>query len=312
MLNPVWLNTFKTLVDTGHFTKTAERLFMTQPGVSQHIKKLEQACGHALLQREKKSFELTEQGRQVYQYAVQLVQNETMLLQQLAFDNPFEGHCRLSCSGSLALLLYPKLLDLQQQHPQLIIELEAAPNQKILADVQSGEVDLGIVTQWPNSGLLSVEELGCEVLSLVLPKSFFNRDKTLVAEPSADTTLARLKKLGLIAHPDAKHYLALYMAQSGEPMFENLSVEEFPISGYVNQLSQILLPVSKGLGFTVLPQSAVANFAFKDQLESFQAQKSVQETLYLVTKRRRELPARFDTLLPCLKQVLGDYQTQIN
>ncbi|MRY60822.1 LysR family transcriptional regulator, partial [Parabacteroides distasonis] len=43
MINPLWLNTFKTLVEVGHFTQTAEKLYMTQPGVSQHIKKLEQA-----------------------------------------------------------------------------------------------------------------------------------------------------------------------------------------------------------------------------------------------------------------------------
>ena len=42
---------------------------MTQPGVSQHINKLETACGHALILREKKRFDLTEQGRLVYQYA---------------------------------------------------------------------------------------------------------------------------------------------------------------------------------------------------------------------------------------------------
>ncbi|MFT6927030.1 MAG: DNA-binding transcriptional LysR family regulator [Psychromonas sp.] len=38
MLKPFWLNTFKTLIEVGHFTQTAEKLNMTQPGVSQHIK----------------------------------------------------------------------------------------------------------------------------------------------------------------------------------------------------------------------------------------------------------------------------------
>ncbi|HIF9171131.1 TPA: LysR family transcriptional regulator [Photobacterium damselae] len=74
MLNPIWLKTFTTLIDTGHFTKTAQKLFMTQPGVSQHIKKLEEYCGYPLIIREKKSFELTEQGRLVYQYSQQLSQ----------------------------------------------------------------------------------------------------------------------------------------------------------------------------------------------------------------------------------------------
>ena len=54
MLNPNWLKTFVTLIDTGHFTKTAEKLFMTEPGVSQHISKLEKACGHALIHRDRK------------------------------------------------------------------------------------------------------------------------------------------------------------------------------------------------------------------------------------------------------------------
>ncbi len=53
MINPLWLNTFRTLVKVGHFTQTAEKLYMTQPGVSQHIKKLEQACHCDLLSRGK-------------------------------------------------------------------------------------------------------------------------------------------------------------------------------------------------------------------------------------------------------------------
>lgn len=69
MLNPLWLKTFITLIETGHFTRTAERLFMTQPGVSQHIKKLEQACGHPLIERNNKSFEITQQGKMLFDYA---------------------------------------------------------------------------------------------------------------------------------------------------------------------------------------------------------------------------------------------------
>ena len=49
MINPLWLQTFCTLVEAQHFTQTAQRLRMTQPGVSQHIHKLEQQLGHKLL-----------------------------------------------------------------------------------------------------------------------------------------------------------------------------------------------------------------------------------------------------------------------
>ena len=101
MINPLWLNTFKTLVEVGHFTQTAEKLYMTQPGVSQHIKKLEQACDCELLSRENKSFELTEQGRIMYRYALKLEKDQEDLFESLSFDNPYSGQCHLSSSGSL-------------------------------------------------------------------------------------------------------------------------------------------------------------------------------------------------------------------
>lgn len=63
MINPTWLNTFCTLVEVNHFTQTAERLYMTQSGVSQHIKKLEQQVDCALLERHGKQFTLTVQGQ---------------------------------------------------------------------------------------------------------------------------------------------------------------------------------------------------------------------------------------------------------
>ncbi len=172
MLNPVWLNTFKTLVDVGHFTKTAEKLYMTQPGVSQHLQKLEANCGHPLIKKQGKSFELTEQGRLVYQYALQQAEHESNLLEKLSFDDPYSGQCQLSCSGSLALKLYPELLKLQQQYPDLHIELEVAPNQKILKDIQSGHTALGIVTDVQSTSLYESEALNNEQLCLVLPSSY--------------------------------------------------------------------------------------------------------------------------------------------
>ncbi len=41
MINPVLLRSFCTLVEVGHFTRSADRLNMTQSGIRQHIYKLE-------------------------------------------------------------------------------------------------------------------------------------------------------------------------------------------------------------------------------------------------------------------------------
>jgi len=294
MLNPLWLNTYKTLIDLGHFTRTAEKLHMTQPGVSQQIQKLENACGHSLIKREKKSFELTEQGRQVYEYALKLAEDEANLIETLGFDNPYAGQCKLSCSGSLALQLYPALLSLQQQHPELSVQLEAAPNQKILHDLQSGKIDLGIVTHTPANTLYKSTVIGEETLCLVLPKNYENRE--LGPE--------RLIECGLIDHPDAKHYLSLYFEHCGDKALIEINSDDLPKSGYINQVNQILLPVAKGLGFTVLPESAVKNFPQRDKLYIAKTAKQVKETLYLVQKRNRSLPSRYQTVCQSLRDII--------
>ena len=295
MLNPFWLNTFKTLVEVGHFTKTAKKLHMTQPGVSQHIKKLEAACSHSLIRRENKGFELTEQGKIVYEYALKIAEEEANLIENLSFDDPYSGQCKLSCSGSLALLLYPQLLSLQQLHPNLSFHLEAAPNQKILNDLQSGSIDLGIVTQIPSSSLYQSKVIGAETLCLVLPKTYKN--KKITAELLFDC--------GLIAHPDVRHYLSLYFELCGEKQLADINLDELPKSGYINQLNQILLPVAKGLGFTVLPESAVKNFSAKEGLHIVDTAKKVKEMLYLVQKRNRDLAHRYQTVGKLLGNILA-------
>lgn len=293
MLNPVWLKTFVTLIDTGHFTQAAEKLFMTQPGVSQHINKLEQACGHLLIKREKKSFVVTEQGRLVYNYSKYVAKNEHLLFEQLGFDDPLSGSCSLACSGSIALLLYPKLLTLQSQQPKLFVKLKAAPNQQILNDVKQGNIDQGIVTNIPNSTLFDVKELGNEELCLVVPQSAdINTNQAQV-----------LTDIGLISHPDAEHYLSLYFAQSDQPDLKGLNVNRIPVIGSINQIGQILHPIAKGLGFTVLPKSALDSYHDLNHIKILKPQKPVIERLYLIWQKNRKLPARYKAFNSIIEQV---------
>lgn len=291
MLNPIWLQTFKTLIDTGHFTQTAEKLHMTQPGVSQQVKKLEQACGHELIKRFNKQFEITEPGRRVYQYALDIASHEHKLMESLNFDDPYSGRCRLSCSGSLALLYYPELLKLQQLHPALSVHLEAAPNHKVLKDIVDGNIEIGVVTYKPSASEFYIKPIGVEPLCLIMPKRY--EGQAINGET--------LYQCGLVKHPDSTHYLSLYFDQCADKEFADFNIEALPTASYVNQLSQILLPISKGIGFTVLPQSAFDSFIHKADLSLHQPSITVTEQLYLVSKRNRQLPARYQVIETRLK-----------
>ena len=82
MLNALWLETFATLAETGHFTRAAARLNMTQPGVSQHLRKLEAQIGRPLLSRQGKGFTLTPAGEAVFDMA-RARREENALLREL-------------------------------------------------------------------------------------------------------------------------------------------------------------------------------------------------------------------------------------
>ena len=171
MINPIWLDTFITLVETGNFTRTAEQRFMTQPGVSQHLKKLEEACQCELVIRLGKGIQLTEQGQRVYHYAKEQQEKEQDFIASLKFDAPFEGKCVVACSGAIAQRIYPALLALQKQHSALNVHVEVAPRRTILSGIANNTLELGIVTNQPESEDIHSEYLGEEALGLILPRS---------------------------------------------------------------------------------------------------------------------------------------------
>ena len=148
MMNIIWLRTFCTLVDIGHFTRTAERLHMTQSGVSQHISKLENQLGVDLLIRKGKQFSLTNAGEQLYSEAGEILQRLSNLEQRIGNDPPYEGLVRLMSPGSVGLKLYPQLLTLQQQHPKLVIDYRFAPNSDIERALANHEIDIGFYDRY--------------------------------------------------------------------------------------------------------------------------------------------------------------------
>ncbi|MEH6358508.1 MAG: LysR family transcriptional regulator [Pseudomonadales bacterium] len=281
MINTVFLRTFVSLVKTNHFTHTAELLNMTQPGVSQHIKKLEAQLGKTLLNRYGKKFELTAAGECLFQYGLQQTKAESELLNTIAGDHLNVGNCTLACSGSMAMQLYPKLLELQKKFSGLTVSVEAAPNAAIIELIRTNQSDVGIVTQQVNDPKLIQKQLGEDALCLVVPAQ-------------SESTWEALLGLGFINHPDGHHYASQLLEGNFTTEFKGM--DQIPHSGYINQLSQILLPVSMGLGFTVIPQSSLAAFPYPDRVRNADIAVPVNEIAYLITKKNRTLPLRYQLI----------------
>ncbi len=271
MINLVWLKTFCTLAEVGHFTQTAEVLFMTQSGVSQHIKKLEQHLNTLLLIREGKSFSLTDAGIKLHQLGDSLLKNSEEIEESIKQDDSFTGTIKMATPGSIGLKLYPYLLEVQQQHPALCIDYSFAPNKSIEQDLVDRKIDIGIVTELSTDQNIMSKVLANEPLVLVTS----NNVKTI--------NWQILLELGFIKHPDAAHHSQQLLSKNFAE-FEHIN--QFEHRGFSNQISLILEPVSRDIGFTVLPLYAVDAFHNQKQIKVHCLDNSVSETLYLCQNKR--------------------------
>ncbi|TKB50253.1 LysR family transcriptional regulator [Ferrimonas sediminicola] len=290
MLNLIWLQTYVTLVETGHFTRTADKLAMTQPGVSQHVRKLEDHFGQPLLQREGKRFQLTQAGREVYRQAQRTLADLSLLEQQLATDNPFAGAIRFASPGSLGLKLYPELLALQQAHPELTLDYTFAPNEGVERELLSRNLDLGLITRMGNEPELAYRPFGEEPLYLVTPGS--------VQTPCWDS----LMRLGYQAHPDGEHHISLLL---GANFSEFQQLTQLPRRGFCNHIGMLLVPVARGLCFTVLPKYAVEAFGEPDRVAVHSLANPVSEPIYLVYRRHQPHPTRVRHVIDTIKPLLN-------
>lgn len=293
MINQKWLYTFMDLIETGHFTKTANNLYMTQPGVSQHIKKLETQLGTPLLNRYDKQFELTRAGQLLHEYGKANLILDKRLKTQIDFDDPYKGSCFIACSGAIASDLYCDFIEYQSQHPDLKVHLEAAPNQSIINGVLDNSVHVGIVNQRVQHPQLEQIQLGNELLSLVLPKSYENKE----------IDFHSLNSLGFINHPDGFEFIDKVLCLN---QFDGYAgSDNVLISGYVNQLNQILLPVERGIGYTVLPARAIKQFGDSEKLFIAPLKEHSSDPLYITTKRHYALARRYEWFIELIKQRLA-------
>lgn len=290
MINPVWLHTFCTLVDLGHFTRSAEKLHMTQSGVSQHIKKLEQQLSSELLVREGKSFHLSDAGKKVYRDGLEILSALSKLENSASLDEQYHGVVKITSPGSIGLKLYPLLLDHQAKHPQLLINYSFAPNRQIELDIAERKFDFGIMSQLSSLDNVVCQKIGMEELVLVTAHQINAVDWNCLLD------------LGFIAHPDAQHHTQLLLSEN---FAEFECCTKFEQKGFSNQIGLILEPVSRGFGFTVLPQYAVASFNRPDLITVHRLANSVKEPLYLCFHRHVHMPRRVKEAIKFIREVLA-------
>ncbi|HEX5707514.1 MAG TPA: LysR family transcriptional regulator [Pyrinomonadaceae bacterium] len=167
------LKIFCDLVETQSFSQAAERNFVTQSAVSQQVRGLEERFKRRLLERVRgrRDVSLTEAGRTFYESSREVLRAYQTLVEDMrSLTGTVSGTVRVATVYSVGLHeLPPAVRSFMTLYPQAKIDLEYSRTTRIVRDVLSGAVELGVVAYPEKRRGLAVVPIGDDRLVLICP-----------------------------------------------------------------------------------------------------------------------------------------------
>ena len=152
------LQSFVEVVRNLSFTKASQELYISQPTVSMHIRQLESELGVRLIVRTTKSLEVTETGRRLYEYAVNILTMRDRMVANCSLQN--RHILSLGASTIPSAYLLPKLLPaFAEKYPESYFVIHQSDSAGVTEGLIDGTYDLGIIGMQPAQDTLVSEHL---------------------------------------------------------------------------------------------------------------------------------------------------------
>ncbi|CAB3756435.1 LysR family transcriptional regulator [Paraburkholderia humisilvae] len=232
------LQAFVAVVESGSMIRAAERLFLTQPGLTRRVQNLETILGTELLDRQSKPLKPTAAGNEVYSLARNVLRAVEDLMAVASPDSEPTGEMKIGVPPFLSDLALEHPIDrLRSAFPKLTLRVTAGWSPGLLENVERTALDMAVVlmpASIPLPDTLITTLLGCKPTIIVAPRSF-----GLTDQPK---TLAELSGYPWVLNQDGcgmRSTLSRAMSTAGLSL--NVAVEAF---GSDLQLSL----VARGLG----------------------------------------------------------------
>ncbi|MBT0782828.1 LysR family transcriptional regulator [Paracoccus sp. pheM1] len=256
MLDPRLLRAFVAIVDSGSFTRAAERLHMTQSTISQQLARLEDAAGHALIDRAARPVLPTPQGERLLGYARRILALQQEAAAALG-DPSGTSSIRLGLPEDI---FNPEMCgifrDFTRQFPQIRLDVTVGLSRELMRRYRAAELDIVVVKEpAPESDCRAhFTEAMAWFESALLPRDWQDPVPLVVFPPGGlyrDAMFARIER-------EQRRW---YVAFSG------------------SSLPSVILGVEGGLGITLLPVAAVSGARLR-RCDSFGGEPAMVVSIY--------------------------------
>ncbi len=239
------LKYFVKIIDVGSLTQAAECLHIAQPALSQQLATLEGEMNQQLLIRTKRGVTPTEAGKTLYAHAQSILrqceqaQNAVDLVGASLNGTVAVGLAAGSAAQNLAM---PLMLELQQQHPGIVLHFNESNSAQLAEMVINGRVEMAIIDEQRSVKGLRSQPLLKEALYLVCPPT--------LQMPQKECSLAQA----------ARHPLFLPSRSSMLRMTWDEACNQqhlaYQVQCEIESSATLAAAIDAGLGATILPESA--------------------------------------------------------
>ena len=245
-MNLQQLRTFRVVAQQRSYSRAAQLLYLSQPGVSLQVRALEQSIGMPLFERSGRQLRLTEAGVALLDYAdriLSLVDESQQALEELG--NARRGIVRVAASTTAGIYIVPRALGgFHQQNPGVRLTLDVVNRFSVAERLLRDEVDVAVMGLIEDAHDLQVEPfLPNELVVIAPPRHPLARRKVVtVADLASETLLLREQGSGTrtdIERMFAKGQLSMKLGM------------ELRSSGAIKQA------VAADLGIAIIPLHAI-------------------------------------------------------
>ena len=248
------LESFCAVVRYQSFTKAAEKLYISQPTISTHIRMLEQEFNSRLIIRTTKNIEITPHGKELFACAQKIFTLKNDLIQKWSEEN--KKIIRIGASTIPADYILPEVLPLFcQKYPDIQLHIHQNDSGNILQSILNGKFTIGMVGMKSFEKELDFVPFFHDEIVMITPKQekflhfaqkAFNQDD-LISLLKIETIILREQGSG------SKKRLESYFEQI------NLSEKSLNIIARLNDQESIKKLVASGLGISFISAKAITD-----------------------------------------------------
>lgn len=246
MFELIQLRCFLAVARELHFGRAAASLNITQPPLSRHIQVLERILGITLFHRSSRSVKLTTAGTAFLSEANRIIEmaEGAVNVARAAADGE-EGVISLGFTAASGYSYMPRLVGFMQEHmPSVGTILKEMVTGKQLEALTTGRIDIGLMRLSSQRPELESQKVLKERFIVCSPKT--------IPEASRPQRIADFDRLPLIMYaPDKARYFHDLLTS----LFTSASADPKRVQ-HVAQIHSILMLVSAGQGFALVPESS--------------------------------------------------------